>query len=327
MKFSLRFPLVFLALSLALHADTQTQSSEPQIDWQKGPLVGNLGDVAKLKVPEGYAFTDKKGAQKLLEMTHNLPDGTEIGALVPTAKGQDWFVIFEFDDIGYVKDEEKDKLDAAAIMESIQKNTEDQNDARKEKGWSEFHITGWETAPFYDEQTHNLTWAIRGQSDTDGVSINRSVRLLGRRGVVRADLVLGPDEYASTVPNFNGLLEGFTFQPGSRYADFVRGDKVAEYGLSALILGGAGAAMVKTGLFGKIGRLLLAAVLALKKLIILLLAGIAAVFKKLWSWMTGRRNESESMETPQPDQQTSSQLQQQSGEPEPENRASSQGAG
>jgi len=324
MKRPISVVVLALTLSLAVYSHAQTQGSEPKIDWQPGPTMGDLGGVAQIKIPQGYSFTDKKGAQKLLELTHNLPDGTEVGAIIPTTKDQNWFVIFEFDDIGYVKDEEKDKLDAPALLESITKGTDEQNEEREKKGWPAFHITGWETMPFYDEQTHNLTWAIKGQSEKGGVSINRSVRLLGRSGVVRADLVLGPEDYAGTVPNFNALLGGFTFQPGRRYADFVRGDKVAEYGLSALILGGAGAVAVKTGLLGQLGKWLLAIVLALKKLIIVLFAGIAALFRKAWGWITGRKKEEATLS---PEPQALLQPAEQSAPAEKEDSASSQAAG
>ena len=326
MKKLIAVGLCMLASCVALNSQTQTPAA-PKIDWQEGPTVADLGGIAQLKIPKGYLFTGKKGAQTVLELTHNLPDGTEIGAVVPTAKDQDWFIIFEFDSVGYIKDDEKNKLDSGGILESIQKGTDAQNEARKQKGWSAFHVTGWETAPFYDEQTHNLTWAIRGQSDKGGVSINRSVRLLGRRGVVRADLVLGPEEYAGVVPAFNGLLGGFAFQTGNRYADFVRGDKVAEYGLSALILGGAGAVAVKTGLLGQLGKWLLAIVLALKKLIIIVFAGLAAGFKKLRNWITGRKQEAAAGEPAQPDSQPASLLTQQSSMTEAEDQASSQAAG
>ena len=33
--------------------------------------------------------------------------------------GEDWFAVFEFDDVGYVKDDEKDSLDANALLDSI----------------------------------------------------------------------------------------------------------------------------------------------------------------------------------------------------------------
>ena len=249
-------------------------------------------------MPKGYLFTGKKGAQTLLELTHNLPSGDEVGALLPGSEDQDWFVIFEFDQIGLVKDEEKDKLDADKILDAIQKGTEEANSERQKRGWPAFHVVGWERSPFYDDQTHNLTWAIRGRSDSGGPSVNHSVRLLGRRGIMRVDLVMGPEEYAASLSDFNNLLTGFTFQQGHRYADFVRGDKVAKYGLTALILGGAGAAAVKTGLLAKAWKLILFAILALKKLIIVVFAAVAAMLRKVWQWITGRKQDHEEPVTP-----------------------------
>jgi uncharacterized membrane-anchored protein len=58
--------------------------------------------MAEIDIPEGYLFTDKKGTQKLLELTHNFPSGNEVGVIVPAANDESWFVIFEFSDVGYV---------------------------------------------------------------------------------------------------------------------------------------------------------------------------------------------------------------------------------
>ncbi len=55
------------------------------------------------------------------------------------------------------------------------------------------------------------------------------------------------------------------FNSGETYAEWKPGDKVAEYGLAGLIVGGAAAAAVKTGLFKGLWKILLvggAAILA-----------------------------------------------------------------
>jgi len=71
------------------------------------------------------------------------------------------------------------------------------------------------------------------------------------------------------------LLPMTEFDAGSRYADYdAKSDKLAAYGIAALIGGGIAA---KAGLFAKLGVLLLAG----KKFIVLLLAGIAALWRKL----------------------------------------------
>jgi len=286
--------VTFFGFLLALQSPCSAQDNAGQIDWQKGPSVGKLGDVAQISIPKGYQFTGKAGAQRLLELTHNPTSGDELGALVPSANDDDdsWFAIFEFEESGYVKDNEKDSLDADAMLKSIQKGTEEANKERANKGWAPFHVTGWSQKPFYAPQTHNLTWAILGASDENGKpadeSVNYSTRLLGRRGIMKVDLVVSPKVAARVVPEFNSLLEGYSFTPGQTYADWRSGDKIAKYGLTALIVGGAGAAALNTGFFLKFWKLIVAGFAALGTF----LKRVLAYLKRL---LTGKAGE----ETPQ----------------------------
>ena len=244
------------------------QEKRSPIEWQDGPSIGKLGDVAQISVPKGYRFTGKAGAQKLLELTQNPSDGNELGALIPIVdKDADiWFSIFEFQDTGYVRDDEKDKLDSAAMLDSIKKATDQSNKIRAQRGWPAFHVIGWAHAPSYDASTHNLIWALIGASDENGKSqqsVNYSIRLLGRRGIVKADLVLSPDQVTQVFPEFQGLLGEFSFLPGQRYSEWRSGDKVAKYGLTALVVGGAATAAIKSGLLIKFWKLIVAAFVAL----------------------------------------------------------------
>ncbi len=249
------------------------------IDWQKGPAVGRLGNVAEIQVPEGYLFSGKEGTQRFLALTQNPTNGNELGVLVPERNDESghWFVIFEYHDTGYVKDDEKDQLDAEAILESLKEGTEAANELRKQRGWELFHVTGWEKAPFYDTRTNNLTWAIRGRSSGGqevSESVNYSVRVLGRGGTMNVDLVLSPTMVGATVPEFEQLMGGFDYVKGQTYAEWVPGDKVAAYGLTALIAGGAGAAALKSGLLQKFWKLIVAGFVAL-------LAGLRKLFQMM----------------------------------------------
>ena len=83
-------------------------------------------------------------------------------------------------------------------------------------------------------------------------------------------LVAGQEGIAATTGDFNHLLTGFSYNAGQRYAEFRKGDKMAGYGLAALIGGGAAAAAVKTGFLQKAWKVILALIVAaiagLKKL-------------------------------------------------------------
>ena len=258
--------LLFLfTAGLTIMAAAQEPAAEqpkPKIDWQVGPGAGRLGDIGEINIPDGYRFTGRAGTQTVLRLTHNPPSGKELATIIPPEGG--WFMIFEFEDSGYVKDNDRN-LNAGSILQNIKDGTEAANEQRKASGWKPFHVTGWETTPFYDPQTKNLTWAIRGRGDdpTDDGSVNHSIRVLGRHGTMNVDLVVSPAKYASTKLEFNTLMSGFSFNSGNRYADFRAGDKVAKYGLAALIAGGTGAVLLKTGLLAKFWKFILLAIVAI----------------------------------------------------------------
>jgi uncharacterized membrane-anchored protein len=175
----------------------------------------------------------------------------------------EWFLVFEFEDSGYVSDGEKGDLDAAALLESIQTGNKWGNEERRKRGWAEYNVVGWQEEPHYDERTNNLSWAIIGESEGHR-TVNRSVKLLGRRGVMTVTLVASPDELPAAMPAVDTLLAGYRFRPGNAYAEYVSGtDKLAEYGLTALVVGGAGAALIKSGLLAKFWKPLVVALAAM----------------------------------------------------------------
>ena len=120
-QFALR---LLILMSIGLSASAQEKPQKPVIDWQPGPFTAKLGDSAEIVVPEGFLFTDKKGTQKLLELTQNIPTGREVGAIIPrTKEDQLWFVTFDFHEVGFIRDDEKDKLDTESLLKSIKDGT------------------------------------------------------------------------------------------------------------------------------------------------------------------------------------------------------------
>jgi uncharacterized membrane-anchored protein len=293
-KHSLCIAALLASLLLPSYAPAQQQDAPPKvkIDWQEGPTVGKLGDLAEIKVPEGYRFAGADGTRKFLELTQNPPSGNELGVLIPERKENEeangfWFVIFEFNNIGYVKDDDRDKLNANNLLKELQSNTEEGNKERAKRGWPAYNIDGWYKQPYYDVSTRNLTWATRGHALENGKeekSVNYSVRILGRRGTVDVDLVLGPDLVSTVLPRFADVLGGFSFKSGHSYAEFRPGDKVAEYGLAALVAGGATAIAFKTGLLAKFWKLIVAMFVALSAM----LKRMAKYFKRV---LTGKASE------------------------------------
>ena len=94
-----------------------------------------------------------------------------------------------------------------------------------------------------------------------------------------SDLVADPVQLDTAIGEFKGAIQGFAFNPGQSYADFRSGDRVAEYGLGALIVGGAAAVAAKKGFFAVI----LSALAAGWKLVLVGFAAIGAFVRRLFS--------------------------------------------
>ena len=250
------------------------------IKLTKGPATVRLGSVAELKLPPGYLAVQEASMKAFYEFTRNSMGGNEVGVLI-SPEPEQWMLFFDYDDVGYVKDEDKNALDAKKLMSSMTENQDASNSARAKRGWDQMKVTGWAAEPRYDTKTNNLTWAIKLTSSADNYQsewINESIRLLGRSGVMKVTLVTGNDSFqADSVEAQKLLTQRFSYVSGQRYAEFKSGDKVAEYGLAALVLGGAGAVAYKLGFLQKFWKVLVAGAIAA-------VAGIG----KLWNRISGK---------------------------------------
>lgn len=235
--------------------DGAAEESHPlsQLDWIVGPAEVEIGDFASLAVPEGYMFLHPAETAKFQEFVENPSSGRE-SLIAPDDLR--WFGLFEFDDIGYVKDDEE--IESDALLDSIKQGTELGNEERRKRGWAELQITGWRFEPRYDTDSNRLEWAIEATSENLPV-VNFNTRLLGRKGVTSATLVADPETLDAAVTEFKGVLAGFDYVAGERYADVQEGDRMAEYGLAALIAGGGAAIAAKSGLLKSLWKVLAAA--------------------------------------------------------------------
>lgn len=254
-------PLALAAPPLA-QDDAAAEQADPELQayldalealpWVDGPASGELGRWAEVEVGQGMRFLGAEGARKYLELCGNPTDGSELGLV--SSSDDVWFALFEFDESGYVEDDEKEELDADAILEGLREGQEQGNEIRRKSGLPTLEILGWMRPPHYDPDTNNLEWATRARSSDGGTSVNLNTRLLGRHGVMSATLVAAPEDLEAVLPAYREQLAGFSFKPGERYTEYVQGDRIAEYGLTGLIAGGVAVGLLKSGLLAKLWK-------------------------------------------------------------------------
>jgi len=286
-----RFLAVLFACALACagvaHAETEEGGEQlkqflASLHFQSGTIaVPEAGATLRL-VPE-YRYLGAKDAQKVLEeLWGNPPDSDVLGLILPKGERslsdeKSWAVVVTYSDDGYVSDEEAAKTDYTKLLKDMQAGTREANQARKKAGYETVELVGWAAPPRYDASSNKLYWAkelsFEGSPEH---TLNYDIRVLGRKGYLSLNAVSGMSQLATVQEGMQRVLGMTEFDSGHRYADFNQAtDKVAAYGIAALVAGGLAA---KAGLFGKLLALLLAA----KKLVFVAIAAIGGVIAKLF---------------------------------------------
>ncbi|RDI97212.1 DUF2167 domain-containing protein [Dyella solisilvae] len=255
------------------------------------PLTGTVAlpsAQATLKLTDVYSFLPAKDAQRVVtQLWGNPPDDTVLGMILPGSdphsllNGHRWAVVVTFVDEGHVSDGDAAKVDYDDMLKDLKQATKDSNDERLKDGYPAIELMGWAEPPHYDAASHKLYWArdlkfTRADGADAGHTLNYAIRVLGRKGYLSLNAVapIGAlSQVRADMPQVVALAE---FDPGERYADYQPGrDKLAAYGIAALVAGGIAA---KAGLFAKLGVILL----ALKKFIVLGVAAIGGAISRLF---------------------------------------------
>jgi uncharacterized membrane-anchored protein len=255
----------------------------------EGPAHVKLGEMlADIDLPAKYEFVDKETTEKFLKQQGGTPDGV-LGMIVPTdEKDGNFFVVCRFEDVGYVNDDDANKINAQDILNTYKDGAREQNDERKELDLPPIYVGGWAEEPHYKKDSHQVIWAIQIKDDDAETApvtdINYNTRILGRRGVLSLNLVTAPEDLATNKTKVATLLDATHFVKTQTYADYnPKTDKKAEFGLAGLILGGgAMAAAAKMGVFGAISKWFLAILLVFKKFAIVGIAAVGAIIAKLF---------------------------------------------
>lgn len=250
-----------------------SEEFEASLKYQQGKIT-LPGGIATLNLPPSFRYLDPADTERLLtEGWGNPPGHTTLGMIVPTNASalskEGWGVVVTYDADGHVKDGDAKTIKYDELLETMKESNRDSNAERKKQGYGEMLLVGWAESPRYDQASHKLYWAQEYSNGSgESNSLNYNIRVLGRQGVLVLNAVAGMEQIATVREEMKQVTAFSDFTAGNRYADYDSAtDKTAEYGIAALVAGGAAA---KMGLFAK----LFAFLLAFKKLLFM---GVAAL--------------------------------------------------
>lgn len=262
--------------------DTKVQQFLNSLHYRNG-TVDVSGAHAKLALSPEFRFLDASDAQRVLsDLWGNPPDTAVLGMLVPTAAplsdpDKSWAVVITYKDDGHVSDADAAKIDYDQMLKEMQESTREENPERKKQGYAELQLVGWAAKPHYDAATNKIYWAKElAFGDQHEHTLNYDIRALGRGGYLSLNAVAGMKQLPMVESEMQKVLAMTEFDAGQRYGDFnASTDKVAAYGLGALVVGAIAA---KAGLFAKLIALLIVA----KKFIIIGVLALLAGLRKLF---------------------------------------------
>lgn len=247
----------------------------------RGPDTVPLRDQATLNLPDGFGFVPQKESSALMRMMGNQTDDRFIGLVYSLADDDQYFVALEYEDAGYIKDDEAKDWDADELLQSLKDGTEAGNEEREKMGIGPIKVTRWIEPPAYDAASHRLVWSaevVAKIGEDPDPTINYNTYVLGREGYISANLIASSSTVDASRQEAGPLLQAITFNDTKRYTDFDSStDKVAAYGLTALV---GGLAAKKLGLLAVIAAFVLKFAKIIAVAAVALIAGLRRFFFK-----------------------------------------------
>lgn len=264
MKRAFLYSLMLLAIfvnGVSAQGDKPSPQLKSAIDNLEKTIVTKpglvpLGSLATLDLQPGSCFVPPESTREFMTALGNKFSGEVLGMIIPGSKDEwalDIMIVLESSPSGHILDADANKLDANAILESIRSRTEAANVERKKINQGELKVLGWDEPPYYDQPKRLLVWSINTVDFDNAASINYNQNMLGRDTLLRM-VALGSVDNSKIKQFAKKAATHISYNPGKRYEDYQPGvDKVAEYGLAALI---AGVAAKKLGFFALLFALL-----------------------------------------------------------------------
>jgi uncharacterized membrane-anchored protein len=162
------------------------------------------------------------------------------------------------------------------LLQSVVEATDKGNKERRAENLPEMFVEKWVQQPTFDHASHTAYWSIEARDSRGAEVVNSIAVRLGRSGFEKLVFISAINDYHQLGGTLDHMLKSFSFPEGQTYEDHVSTDKMAGYGIAALVGALVGAKAVKVAAVGGIAlffKPILAVLLAiLSKAWVILLA-------------------------------------------------------
>lgn len=223
-----------------------------------GPKTIEIFDQATLELPAKFVFIPNPEASNIMRAMGNSVGEGFNGLIMPESADTWWFITVNYDNAGYIKDDDAKSWDTEEMLQNMKENAEHVNEERAKRHIPEVDVAGWVQTPMYYDDSHEVIWSVatkaKGVPDDQAQGVNYNTLVLGRQGYISLNLITALSSVETLKPTSKTLIDKLHFIDGKKYSDVnLATDKIAEYGLAALI---TGVAAKKLGLIALIAAFL-----------------------------------------------------------------------
>ncbi len=208
-----------------------------------------LDSVATLVTPKGFKFLNGAQSEFVLEdLWKNPPSepGYEsLGMLFPNEAGpfkeKSYAVNITYAQNGHIVAPDASSIIVDELYQLMQQDIQQNNRLRAQQNYEKIKLVDWAQEPVYIIDKHLLYWAKEIQFGNEKVhSLNYNIRILGRRGYLRLNIIGNMDNLQSIDSHLEDILSCIEFKEGQRYEDYnSESDQLSPYTLKGLIIGRA----------------------------------------------------------------------------------------
>lgn len=259
-----RFVVMFLLMVFLLlgqetyEGELQQAISAAEKVMITGPKTIEIFDQATLELPAKFVFIPNPEASNIMRAMGNSVGEGFNGLIMPESADTWWFITVNYTDAGYIKDDDAKNWNTDEMLQNMKENAEHVNEERAKRHIPEVDVAGWVQTPMYYNDSHEVIWSVatkaKGVPDNQAEGVNYNTLVLGRQGYISLNLITALSSVEALKPTSKTLIDQLHFSDGKKYSDVnLATDKIAEYGLAALI---TGVAAKKLGLIALIAAFL-----------------------------------------------------------------------
>jgi uncharacterized membrane-anchored protein len=105
----------------------------------------------------------------LVEVWDNPPGQQSLGMILPADStpfdADSWAVVIQYQEDGYVSDDDAATIDYDALLQEMQEATRADSAERIDQGYAGIELVGWAAAPYYNAETNKRdSWRKEGSS-------------------------------------------------------------------------------------------------------------------------------------------------------------------